>query len=515
MGEQRMIVQGEAQTTRRDFLERSAAAIAGLIASTANPPAAVAAQPAALATQSAARAASTGGIDLPNLTVVEAAERIRRKQLSPVELTQAVLDRIAALNPKLGAFITVSGDEAMDAARAAEREIQQGRYKGPLHGIPFGVKDTHYTKGILTTAASPVLKDFIPDFDCTNVVRLKNAGAILVGKLNLPEFSFGGFTPGCNNPWDLSRNAGGSSGGSGSALGASLVLAATGGDTSGSIRNPASTNGCVGLKPTFGVVSRYGVIPISWTLDHLGPMAKTVEDTALLQKALAGYDAQDNFSARVAVPDYPRLLRRNMRGLRIGYAAESEIAQFHPDTKKAFFDAVKVLEGLGARVEPVTFPERMKTTGAAHGLIRIAEAATYHREFLRSKADLYKTTDSNVRTTVEAGSLLTASQYLRAQRARDLFLQDMAKVFEPLDVLLTPTMPAPADVEVQVPETYRTWWNLCGYPALSLPCGFSKNPAGLPIGLQVNGRPFQDALVLAVGHAYESATEWHKRHPNL
>jgi aspartyl-tRNA(Asn)/glutamyl-tRNA(Gln) amidotransferase subunit A len=500
------------QTTRRDFLELSTAAVTGFLAGAAG-----AASPGAVAAQSAGAAgsAASGGIDLSNLTIVEAAERIRRKQLSPVELTQAVLNRIAVLNPKLGAFITVANDEAMEAARSAEREIQEGRYKGPLHGIPFGVKDTHYTKGIKTTAASPVLRDYVPDFDCTNVVRLRNAGAILVGKLNLPEFSFGGFTPGCNNPWDLTRNAGGSSGGSGCALAASLVLGATGGDTSGSIRNPASTNGCVGLKPTFGVVSRYGVIPISWTLDHLGPMAKTVEDTALLQKALAGYDPRDNFSARAAVPDYPGLLRRSIRGLRIGYSAENEIAQFHPDTKKAFFDAVKVLEGIGARVQPVTFPARMKETGASHGLIRIAEAATYHREFLRTKADLYMTEDSNVRTTVEAGSLLTASQYLRAQRARQLFLEDMAKVFEPLDVLLTPTMPAPADVEVQVPETYRNWWNLCGYPALSLTCGFSTNPANLPIGLQVNGKPFQDALVLAVGHAYESATDWHKRHPSL
>jgi len=496
-------------TTRRDFLELSAAALTGM-AFTATSEAASIAPP-----QGGAQPSASTGIDLSRLTIVEAAERIRAKQLSPLELTQAVLNRIAALNPKLGAFITVASNEAMEAARASEREIQQGRHKGPLHGIPFGVKDTHYSKGILTTAASPVLKDFIPDFDCTNVERLKNAGAILIGKLNLPEFSFGGFTPGCQNPWDLTRNAGGSSGGSGCAMAASLVLGATGGDTSGSIRNPASTNGCVGLKPTFGLVSRYGVIPISWTLDHLGPMAKTVEDTAILLNALAGYDPRDGFSAQAPAQDYRAQLRRNIRGLRVGFAAESEIAQFHPDTKKAFFDAVKVLEGLGARVQEITFPERMRATGASHGVIRIAEAATYHREFLLTKAHLYKTTDSNVRTTVEAGSLLTSSQYLRCQRARRLFVQDMARVFEPLDVLLTPTMPAPADVQVDVPETYRNWWNLCGYPAISLPCGFSTNPAGLPIGLQVNAKPFEDATALAVAFAFEQATDWHNRHPNL
>jgi aspartyl-tRNA(Asn)/glutamyl-tRNA(Gln) amidotransferase subunit A len=495
------------ETTRRDFLSLSAAALTGLALS-----------PAARTSpliQAEAPSATAGGIDLPNLTIVAAAESIRTRQLSPVELTQAVLNRIDTLNPKLGAFTTVAASRAMDSARAAEREIQQGNYRGSLHGIPFGVKDTHYTEGILTTASSPVLKDFVPDFDCTNVERLKNAGAILIGKLNLPEFSFGGYTPGCQNPWDLSRNAGGSSGGSGSALAASLLLAATGGDTSGSIRNPASTNGCVGLKPTFGLVSRYGVIPISWTLDHLGPMAKTVEDTAILLNALAGYDPQDGFSAQAPAQDYRAQLRRGVRGLRVGYVAESQIAQFHPDTKKAFFEAVKVLEGLGARVQEVSFPDRMYSTGASHQIIRIAEAATYHREFLRTKADLYNTADSNVRTTVEAGSLLTSSQYLRCQRARQIFVEDMARIFEPLDVLLTPTMPAPADVEVDVPETYRNWWNLCGYPALSLPCGFSTDPAGLPIGLQVNAKPFQDATVLAVGFAYESATEWHTRHPNL
>jgi len=493
--------ENEIKTTRRDFLEHSAAALAGLALASRGesaPPAAV----------------QSGGIDLSNLTIVDAAERIRRKQLSPVELTQAILNRNETLNPRLGAFITIASDQAMDAARTAEREIQQGKYKGPLHGIPVGVKDTHYSKGIRTTASSNILKDFVPDFDCTNVERLKNAGAILIGKTNLPEFSFGGNTPGCRNPWDLSRNSGGSSGGSGVALAASLILGATGGDTSGSIRNPASTNGCVGFMPTFGRVSRYGVVPISWTLDHLGPMAKTVEDTAILLNALAGYDPKDGFSARMPTEDYRRQLRRNVSGMRVGFVADSQIAKFHPDTKKAFFDAVKVFEGLGARVQEITFPDRMRATGGAHGLIRIAEAATYHRQFLRTVADQYKT-GSNVRTTVEAGSLLTASQYVRCQRARRLFIQDMYKVFEPLDVLLTPTMPAPADVQVQVDETYRNWWDLCGFPALSLPCGFSTDPANLPIGLQVASKPFQESVILAVANSYESATDWHKRHPNL
>jgi aspartyl-tRNA(Asn)/glutamyl-tRNA(Gln) amidotransferase subunit A len=504
------VAEQEHGSTRRDFLGMSAATLASVML-----PGVASAQPPA--------PAATGGIDLPSMTITRAAALIFNRQLAPSELTRAVLDRIEALNPRIGAFITVVPEAAMEAARAADRELQQGKYRGPLHGIPFGVKDTYYTQGIRTTAASPVLEDFVPAFDSTIVRRLKGAGAVLVGKLNLPEFSFGGFTPGCRNPWDLTRNPGGSSGGSGAALAASMVLAATGGDTSGSIRNPASTNGVVGHKPTFGHVSRYGVVPISWTLDHLGPMARTVEDTAILLQAMAGHDPADRFTVDVAVPDYPQLLKREMRGIRVGVFAASELEGFHPDTRQAFDAAAKVLLGLGADVREVTFPERMKVAGRVHGLIRISEAAAYHREFLRTRADKYLSDVgrgagpevSHVRTTVEAGSLITAAQYQKCQRIRTLFLEEMAKVFQDLDVLVNPTMPSPADVEVQPPETYRNWWNLCGYPAVSVPCGFSTDPPGLPIGLQISARPFQDAIALAVAHAYETATDWHTRRPSL
>src|ERR1051325_8285461 len=268
--------------TRREFIQVSAAA---------------------LAASTVSRAPQSPGADLLPLTIAEAGKRIAPKQLSPVELTRSTLTRIEALNPKVGAFITVSGDQAMDAARAAEKEIMQGKYRGPLHGIPFGAKDTYYTQGIRTTAGSNVLRDFVPSFCATIVRRLKESGAILVGKTNLPEFSFGGVTPGCHNPWDLKRNSGGSSGGYGAAPAASMLIAATGGDTSGSIRNPASTNGVVGIKPTFGLVSRYGVVPISWTLDHFGPLARTVEDVAIMLKIIAGPDPMDQFSARVASQD--------------------------------------------------------------------------------------------------------------------------------------------------------------------------------------------------------------------
>jgi aspartyl-tRNA(Asn)/glutamyl-tRNA(Gln) amidotransferase subunit A len=461
--------------------------------------------------------------DPTSLTIAEAADRISRRQLSPVELTEAILARIERIDPKVGAFITVAADQAMEAARAAERDIARGRYRGPLHGIPVGVKDTYYTAGIKTTAASPVLEDFVPDFDAAIVERMTAGGAILIGKLNLPEFSFGGYTPGCSNPWDLSRNPGGSSGGSAAALAASLVFGAGGGDTSGSIRNPASTCGVVGLKPTFGVVSRYGVVPISWTLDHLGPMARTVEDTAILLQAIAGHDPRDRFSAAVPVPDYRAQLRRGVRGLRLGVIPPAAIEGFHPDVKRAFNEALKVLAGLGAQLREISFPARMSVAARSQGIIRICEAAAYHRQYLTSRAvDRYipdaaapGARTSRVRTTVEAGSLITAAQYVRAQRARAMFIDDMTKAYEPIDALVSPTMPSPADVPTNVEETFRNWWNLSGFPAVSVPCGFSKDPAGLPIGLQVSGPPFADALVLAIAHAYESATEWHTRRPAL
>lgn len=507
------------RTTRRRFLEISAGAFAGV--GTSIPLRAPTLQRRTGGLPSTPSGAA--GTDLTALTIADAARRIAARQLSPVELTRAVLERVERLNPKVGAFITVAGDQAMDAARVAEREIQQGRYRGPLHGIPLGVKDTYYTKGILTTAASPVLGNFVPDFDAAIVERMKAGGAIVVGKLNLPEFSFGGYTPGCHNPWDLSRNAGGSSGGPAAALAASMLPGAAGGDTSGSIRNPASTCGVVGHKPTFGLVSRFGVVPISWTLDHLGPMSRTVEDSAILLAAISGYDQRDRQSVRAPVPDYPRLLRRRIRGLRLGVIAQEEIEQFHPDTKAAFASAVDVLKRLGAELREIRFPPRMKAAGAAHGIIRISEAAAYHRQYLGTEAAARYISDvgrsgpgvSRVRTTVEAGSLLTAAHYLQAQRARALFIDDMTAAYAPLDAVLSPTMPSPAGVASSARETFRSWWNLSGFPAISVPCGFSTDPPGLPLGLQISARPFQDALVLAIAHAYEQATDWHLRRPAL
>ena len=503
---------------RRHFLGISAAALTGLALS---PGAEASPQTSGSSSAGGGTPGASAGIDLVPLTLSGAAAQILSKKLSPVELTEASLSRIAALDSKIGAFITVAAEEARAAARLAEKEIAQSKYRGPLHGIPVCLKDTNYTRGIRTTAASPVLKDFVPDFDATIVRRLKSAGAIIIGKANLPEFSFGGETPGTHNPWNFSRSPGGSSGGPAAALAASMVLGASGGDTSGSIRNPAANCGVVGHKPTFGLVSRYGVIPISWTLDHVGPLARTVEDCAILLKAMAGYDANDRFSARVAIPDYPQLLKRDVKGMRMGVPPAAALEKFHPDAKRTFAEAVKVMEGLGMEIREVKLPRSLEVASPAHTIIRIAEAAAYHRQFLLTRADKYLPDDesseavSRVRTTVEAGSLLTAAQYLRAQQIRKVFIRELLEMYSTIDAFLTPSMPGPPNEPVNASITFRPEYNLCGFPACSVPAGFSQSPPGLPLGVLISAKPFDDALVLAIGNAYESATEWHTKRPEL
>lgn len=344
-----------------------------------------------------ARVPSTA--ELPWLSITDAASLLRSRRLSPIELTQAMLDRIDRIEPRVHAFITVTRDEALRAAQTAEREIAAGRYRGPLHGIPFGVKDTHYTKGIRTTANTPVLSDFVPDTDATVVARLKQAGGVLIGKLSLPEFSFGGSAvgggefPDAVNPWDLSRTPGGSSSGSGAALAAGLVIAATGGDTSGSVRNPAALCGVVGMKPTYGRVSRHGIITISWSLDHVGPMTRTVRDNALMLNILAGHDPLDDSSSAEPVPDYTRALARGVRGMRMGIPKRPLIADYHHDSLRAFDEALAVLRQLGATIHEVEMPPTMDAIDDVQTIVRISEAASYHEPFLATKADRYGATN--------------------------------------------------------------------------------------------------------------------------
>ena len=451
------------------------------------------------------------------LSVVEAGELIRTRRISPVELTEAVLRRIDAVESKLRAFITVTREVAMDAARQAEKEIAAGKYRGPLHGIPFGVKDTHYTQGIKTTAGSGVLDDFLPSFDATVVARLKQAGAVLVGKTNLPEFSMGGNTPSFN-PWDATRTPGGSSGGSAVALAAGMLVAATGGDTSNSIRHPATLCNVVGMKATYGRVSRHGIVAISWSLDHVGPMTRTVEDNAVMLNLLAGYDPLDETSSDVPVPDYTRTLRGGVKGLRVAIPQDALIDDFHPDCQRAFRDAIEVFARLGAKVMAVDMPPTLEAMDEGQRIIRIAEAASYHSPLLARRADRYgpdTVVGSRPRRDVEAGHLVTAAQYLRALRLRKLYVRQKSELFKTFDVFITPGRPAPAGEQARVKQDFARMFDTSGFPCMAVPAGFSVSPAGLPVGLQIAAGPFEEAMIYRAAYAYQEATHWEKRRPPI
>lgn len=475
------------QITRREFITQSVAGVAML------------------------QRPSSG---LHNLTITEASNLIRSRRLSPVELTAAILKRIDEVEPRVRAFITVIREDALRAAESAGKEIVAGKYRGPLHGIPVGVKDTHYTKGVRTTAATRVLADFIPQFDATVVTRLKNAGAILIGKTTLPEFSFGGVTPVTKNPWDLSRGPGGSSGGNGAALAARMILGASGGDTSGSIRNPAATCGVVGMKPTYGRVSRHGVTVISWSLDHVGPMTRTVQDNAIMLNAVAGPDPMDDTSSGLPITDYTRDLRRGVKGLRIGIPKPAMFEGYHADVMKAYGEAIDLFKKFGAEVREMEMPPALAVIDDLQQIIRIAEAAAYQEEFLKTAADKYDL-GTQVRPDVEAGSLITATQYLRSLRVRKIFVQEWTELFRPIDVFMTPGMPQPAGVQETAKQPFRRVFNVCGFPALVLPAGFSVSPPGLPVSLQIAAKPFQEDVIYRAAFAYESETHWHTRQPSL
>jgi len=456
---------------------------------------------------------------LPFETIAALAPRLRKKELSPVELTDAVLDRIAAVDDKVKAYITVMGDEARAAAKAAAEAIRAGNYLGPLHGIPIAVKDLYYTRGVKTTAGSKILANFVPDHDAAVVERLKRAGAVIVGKANTHEFAMNTWTPPTRNPWDLDRIPGGSSGGSAAALAAGECIAATGTDTGGSIRIPAAFCGVVGLKPTFGRVSRHGVIPLAWTADHAGPMTKTVEDAAVLLGAIAGYDPRDSATVNVPVPNYVSALTANIKGLRVGMPREYFFAGLDNEVDEAVRKAIRTLEGLGASIHEVSFPH-IAHIPIVHACIVLTEAATYHEKWLRTRANDYA---PDVRFPLEWGKLYMSIDYVQAQRVRELIRQDFATALQTVDVIAAPTVPVAASKVGEDPITIGTAKELVisatirlnrpsnhtGLPAISVPCGFTAG--GLPIGFQLIGRPFDEATVLRAAHAYEVNTPWRQK----
>jgi aspartyl-tRNA(Asn)/glutamyl-tRNA(Gln) amidotransferase subunit A len=461
-----------------------------------------------------------GDQDLRELTLAEVASLVRRKEASPVELAEGYLRRIEALNPSLNAYITVAADEAMRSARQAEDGVARGLELGPLHGVPLAIKDLFATRGLRTTGGSKILADWIPDQDAYVVTRLRQAGAILLGKLNMHEWAVGATTINPHfgataNPWDTTRIPGGSSGGSAVAVAAALCAGSLGSDTAGSIREPSSLCGTVGLKPTYGLVSLRGVLPLSWSLDHVGPMTRTVEDAALLMEVIAGYDPQDPSSVDRPVVKYRDALRGDVSGLRLGLPRNYFFDEADPEVVAAVRRAASLLEAEGAHVTEIDVPgvEQAFAVGLP---VLVAEAAAYHEKYLQERPGDY---GEDALALLRGGQAQTAVDYIKAQRARVEFRQGFEALFTRIDVLLTPTTPITAPTIEQCraePPTFALIhctapFNLTGLPALSVPCGLSEG--GLPIGLQIAGRHFDEATVLRVGGAYEQASGWRGRLP--
>ena len=408
---------------------------------------------------------------------------IRDKKLSPVELTAAFLDNIERLDGTLQAYITVLSDHAMAEAKQAEAEIQRGEYRGPMHGIPIALKDLYDTAGVRTTASSRVTADRVPTEDATTTARLKAAGAILLGKLAMHEFALGGPDPTCGfplarNPWNLEHIPGGSSSGSGTAVAAGLCMGALGSCTGGSIRGPASHCSIVGLKATYGRVSRYGVVPLSWTLDHCGPMTWTVEDSAIMLRAIAGHDPQDPMTGRAPVPDYSASLREDIRGLKVGVPRHfffSDDPSIDREVLSTVDTALGDLEDLGAEVVEVTVP-MLEYSGAAHAPIMLGEAFAYHQRTLRSSPELF---GEMCRARFRLGGLFTTADYVQGQRVRNVLRREFAEVLEDVDVIASPTYSNPparfdeADLMAAArPPSFTGPYNMTGMPAISVPCGF-------------------------------------------
>lgn len=460
------------------------------------------------------------------LPLAQAAALIRTRKISPVELVRAHLDQIEALNPKVNAVLTVTAEHALAEARKAEKEIASGRYRGILHGIPYAPKDMLATKGIRTTNGSRVTGDWVPDFESTVTERLNRAGAILIAKLNLLEFAMGsgqrGLSGPARNPWDFAYSPSGSSSGSGAALAAGMVPLAVGTDSGGSIRGPAKSCGIVGLKPTLGRVSRFGVTTLSWTLDHVGPMARSVFAVAAMLEAMAGQDPRDSASAAAPVPSYTKALAGKLKGIRIGVPSGHFFQNVHPETDAALRRAFSTLKELGAAlVETDVRHAAMASTATA--VILGSESAAFHQKRLEKSGRLM---DPLVRERLEVSSLYSAVDYIKALRIRRVMIEEMRRVFGLCDVMALPAGNAAPRLEEEIVETDApivppatprpdsfNIANLTGMPALVLPCGFTAGPPVLPLGMQLCGRGFEEATLFRVGHAYQSVTDWHTRVP--
>ncbi len=480
------------------------------------------------------------------LTIAEAGEKLRRREISSVELAEAVFQRIAAADDKVHAYLTLAHDDALEQAKQADTRLKDESQSSPLLGIPVAVKDNFLTLGLRTTCASKILGNFVPPYDATVITKLRAAGAVVVGKTNLDEFAMGSsaensaFFP-TRNPWNLERIPGGSSGGSAAAVAADECIAALGSDTGGSIRQPAACCGIVGLKPTYGRVSRYGIIAFASSLDQVGPMTKDVGDAALLLSALAGHDPADSTSASRFVPNYSEGLSSGVKGVRIGVPKEYFVSGMQPEVEHAVRAAIRQLEKDGAEIKDISLPYTDYAV-AVYYIVATAEAssnlARYDGMRFGLRADGKDLTETymitrdegfgaEVKRRIMLGTYVLSAgyydaYYLKAQRVRTLIKKDFDEAFKRCDVIVTPTAPTTAfkigektqdPLQMYLSDIYTISINLAGLPALSLPCGFDSNR--MPIGLQIIGKRFDEATILRTAHAYEQATTWHTQKPSI
>ena len=457
------------------------------------------------------------------LEISEASDRIRSGALSPVELTGAALERIDAKDHAIKAFVTRLDDQALADARAAEKRVSDGGYRGPLDGIPIVIKDLYDTKGVRTTSCSKVRESYVPESDATTVARLRTAGAVILGKVTTHEFAFGFDAPPTANPWNTEHAPSGSSGGTGAALAAGFCLGGTGSDTGGSIRAPAAACGVSGIKPTYGRVSKHGVAVLSWSLDHTGPMARSARDLAIMLNVMAGPDPLDPTTIDVPVEDYAAALTGDISGVRVGVPRNYFFDQVEPAVEGAVRDAIRQLESLNAELVEVTIPNLEHLIETFLTIVQ-SEAAAYHLDGFKGNAAKY---NDDVRLLLEQGQLILATSYVNALRSRAFVRDGIRQAFDEIDVLVTPGLPVTAirrDTDVyrwsdgdellfRAHARFNCPFNLAGLPGTTIPCGLS--PEGLPVGLQIVGRPFEEAMSLRVADAYQRATDWHKRRPPI
>ncbi len=467
--------------------------------------------------------------EIPFLPATELSALIRSGDVSPVEAAEAYLDRIGQIDGKLNSYITVCRDEALAEAQQAEKEIAAGNYRGPMHGLPVAVKDQFYTKGIRTTGGSAILKDLVSNEDATVVANLKAAGSVLLGKLNMSEYAMGDAffhpfgTP--HNPWDLSRNPGTSSSGSGAATAAFLCATSLGEDTGGSIRGPASFCGLVGIRPSWGRVSRYGVLGASWSMDTVGPISRTTADCAMTLGIIAGYDPKDPSTWDVPVPDYLSMLTGEIRGLKVGVIQERvDTEAVDPEVRDNVVQAIAVLGKLGADIQEVSIPLIVHSAAISNTII-LTDAAGVHRQGIDEHLGEY---DHNIQIRLLVGSIIPAQAHQKAVKLRQVLRQQILDVLEKVDVLVMPTSSIPAS---PIPtkagigskqevldglagrRSFTAPFNVANTPALSINCGFTSQ--NLPVGFQIAGKPFDEGTLFRVAHAYEQATDWHTRRPPI